>query len=91
MTYIWGLLLDGASLLSAWLLSKKRRVGWLITIFSMLFLWTTYSITYHQWGFFPGICLHTFIAARAWVLWGKPHSDGLERLSAEAREWALDG
>lgn len=69
------------------MLSRKRRVGWLITIFSMVFFWTTFSVMYQQWGFFPGICLHTYVAARAWFLWGHdPHKN----LSPLAREWALD-
>jgi hypothetical protein len=70
-SWIWGLLLDGISLTSIFFLTRKMRIGWLISLFNLTVVWVAYAIVLKQWGFFPGISIHAFMAWRGWVKWGR--------------------
>lgn len=69
--WLWGLLLDGLSLATAFCLARRWRAGWLISLGAMVFAWPAFAITQRQWGFFPGIVAHAVVAWRGWCRWGK--------------------
>ncbi len=67
--WAWGIVLDGFVLLASWLLTRRRRAGWLVMAGNLLVLWSAYAIVHRQWGFFPGIVLQSGLALRGWWLW----------------------
>ena len=66
--WTWGILLDGMLLTGTWLLGSKRKVGWLVSLFSQV-LWSVYAITTKQYGWFPGIALYSLSAFRGYRKW----------------------
>lgn len=67
--WVWGIALDTGVLLSAWLLSRRNRLGWLVMACNLLIGWSAYAILHRQWGFFFGIITQTVVAVRGWLTW----------------------
>lgn len=68
-SWLWGCVLDGVGILASWMLARRIRFGWLVSLFNLLVFWTAYSVVMHQWGFFPGIGLYAYVAWRGWWNW----------------------
>ena len=70
-TFILPLMIDLLSLLAYWLLGRRRRSGWLVSLLALSILWPTYAVLVGSWGFFPGIVAHVLVAWRGFALWGR--------------------
>lgn len=69
-SWIWGLLIDSFSLFGAWLLTRRKRMGWIVIMVEFAVLWVLFALHYRQWGFFPGIVIHLYVAFMGWKRWG---------------------
>lgn len=74
-TWLLPILIDLLSLLPPWLLGRRRRLGWLVSLALLLGVWPVYAVAVGGWGWFPGIVLHAYVSARGYVLWGRGTPD----------------
>lgn len=84
--WMWGIVLDTGVLFSAWLLSRRNRLGWMVMAINLFVGWTAYAITFKAWGFFFGIVAQGAVAIRGWITWGRTVylDSGVEKLSSDA-------
>lgn len=59
------------SLIGMYLVSKMKRIGWLVGILSG-FTWIAYGIYTHQWGLVISSVVTGVVQVRAWWEWGRP-------------------
>lgn len=59
----WSWLLALTGCLGFWLVGSGRREGWALNI-GVQFMWITYAIVTHQWGFILGSIFYGAVFAR---------------------------
>jgi lipid-A-disaccharide synthase-like uncharacterized protein len=68
MWWSWGLALAG--IVGLVFAGKKKKIGWALGVLTQ-FLWMTYAIATHQYGFILGSCAYAFVYGRNYYLWHK--------------------
>lgn len=68
MSVWWSVGLSAGGLCGAWLLTERRRVGWLV--YAVLNVcWVVYAVASEQWGFLPTSLVFIAMNARGYVRW----------------------
>lgn len=66
----WSWLLSAFGITGIWLAGSKRSVGWLIGIMTQ-FLWITYAVVSHQYGFILASLCYGGVYLRNYLAWRK--------------------
>jgi len=70
MIHYWSYILAPLGLAGMWMAGKKRRSGWLLSLFTQA-LWLAYAIQTKQYGFIVGTLSYAFVYVKNYMSWGK--------------------
>lgn len=68
---MWSYLLMAVGVLGLYLAGKKNVWGWAVG-FAAQFLWFTYALVTHQYGFIVSSVVYGAVYARNWSQWRRP-------------------
>jgi hypothetical protein len=68
MQQAWPWILSAASLFGFWIVGKKRRSGWMVSL-CVEVLWAVWSVLYREWGFLASVFPFAALYIRNWWLW----------------------